>query len=74
MHREIESFKKEMEIEKIAGLMMIHYFMWPWCLKELSNYVDEIYLLLHYSPRFKGTWPKDFPKVKKYIEISKDME
>jgi len=74
LHKEIESFKKEMGIEKIAGIMMIHYFMWPWCLKELSNYVDEIYLLLHYSPRFKATWPKSFPKVKGCFEVTKDQE
>ena len=53
---------------------MIHYFMWPWCLKELSNYVDEIYLLLHYSPMFKKQWPKNYPKVKAYIEEVKDEE
>ena len=68
MYKEIEDFKKEMGIKKIAGLMMLHYFKWPWCLKEFSFYVDEIYLLLHYSPKFKEEWPKKYPKVTDYIE------
>lgn len=74
MYKEIEYFKKEVGIKKIVGLMMIHYFMWPWCLEELSNYVDEIYLLLHYSPKFKAEWPKTYPKVKDFIIEKVDKE
>ena len=58
----------------MAGLMMLHYFKWPWCLEELKNYVDEIYLLLHYSPQFKEEWPKKISKVKDFIEINIDTE
>jgi hypothetical protein len=74
MHKQIKEFKKAHNISKITGLMMVHYFKWPWCLEALSEYVDEIYLLLHYSPKFKGDWPKNMPKVKDITEVEYDKE
>lgn len=53
---------------------MLHYFKWPWCLEELMHYVDEIYLLLHYSPEFKSDWPKKNPKIKDVVEIEFEKE
>ena len=53
----IAAFKERHGIDKIVGLMMLHYFKWPWCLEDLTQYVDEIYLILHYSPEFKADWP-----------------
>ena len=70
MHNEIRKFKEKFKISKIAGLMMLHYFKWPWCLEDLAAYVDEIYLLLHYSPEYKANWPKSITAVKGYKEIS----
>jgi hypothetical protein len=74
MHERIRSFKEQHNIEKIAGLMMLHYFKWPWCLEDLADYVDEIYLLLHYTPEFRADWPKDGVKVVRYEEIRVDHE
>jgi len=74
MYKQIKEFKKAHNISKIAGLMMIHYFKWPWCLEALSDYVDEIYLLLHYTPEFKGDWPKKMPKVKDITEVEYNKE
>ena len=74
MHELIRTFKAQHGIDKIVGLMMLHYFKWPWCLKELAEYVDEIYLLLHYSPEFRAGWPKDGKKVAGFEEITIDHE
>jgi len=74
MHEYIRSFKAQHNIEKIVGLMMLHYFKWPWCLKDLADYVDEIHLLLHYSPEFRAVWPKEGEKVVGYEEITIDHE
>jgi hypothetical protein len=74
VHNLITDFKNDFSVNKIAGLMMLHYFKWPWCLEDLQNYVDEIYLLLHYSPQFQASWPKDIPGVKGYIEFKVDEE
>jgi hypothetical protein len=69
VHREIESFKEEHGIRKICGLMMLHYFKWPWCLEDLVEYVDEIYLLLHFSNQFRENWYRGIEKVKGVEEI-----
>ncbi|KPJ86665.1 MAG: hypothetical protein AMS17_11395 [Spirochaetes bacterium DG_61] len=74
MHTEIQAIKKELHIHKIVGLMMLHYFKWPWCLEDLSNYVDEIYLLIHQTPEFKGSWHTKVPKVMGTTEITLDHE
>ena len=74
MHEHIRSFKAQHNIEKIVGFMMLHYFKWPWCLEDLAEYVDEIYLLLHYSPEFRAEWPKKAKKVAGYEEITVDHE
>jgi len=74
MHDAVKEFKRDFNINNIVGLMMLHYFKWPWCLEDLANYDDEIYLLLHYSPEFKSEWPKKIPKVKNIIEININNE
>ena len=74
MHEQIHTFKKENNIKKMVGLMMLHYFKWPWCLQDLTHYVDELYLLLHYSPEFRADWPQKVKKVVRYEEISIDRE
>jgi hypothetical protein len=70
----MKEFKDEFHIKTIAGLMMLHTFKWPWCLDELNNYVDEIYLLLHYSQGVDVDWWKKNPKLKEYIEIRETDE
>ncbi len=70
----IQEFKKEFNITKIAGLMMLHYFKWPWCLEQLADYVDEIYLHLHFTPEFKEEWPLSCPKVKGFNIVEHDRE
>jgi hypothetical protein len=72
MHQAIRSFKQKHDIDKIAGLMMLHYFKWPWCLRDLSENVDELYLVLHYSEGPSPTWWKDVPKLKGCAEIQED--
>ena len=37
MYDQIQTFKKESSIKKIVGLMMIHYFKWPWYLEDLVH-------------------------------------
>jgi glutathione peroxidase-family protein len=74
LYRQIIDLKRKWNIDKIVGLMMLHYFKWPWCLEELTHYVDEIYLLLHYSPQFRAEWPKSVPKVKDFMEINVEVE
>jgi hypothetical protein len=74
MHAPIAEFKERFGIGKIAGCMMLHYFKWPWCLEELAGYVDEIYLLLHYSSGFEADWPKRVPRLKRVTEIHFEKE
>jgi hypothetical protein len=74
VHEHVTAFKEQNQINKIVGLMMLHYFKWPWCLGDLANYVDEIYLLLHYSPEYKEDWPKKVRKITEYTEITIDRE
>ncbi len=74
VHSRIEECKKKLGINKIAGLMMLHYFKWPWCLEELSSYVDDIFLLLHFSPDFRADWPRGADKVRAVQEIEMDSE
>jgi hypothetical protein len=74
MHEIIQRFKNEFGIQKIAGLMMLHYFKWPWCLEQLADYVDEIYLHLHYTPEFRQEWPMSCPKVKGYTIFEHEKE
>lgn len=72
MHPAIQEFKNKHGIRKISGLMMLHYFKWPWCLDELAQHVDEIHLLLHYAPGECFDWPGRNPKVRKIDEIRED--
>jgi hypothetical protein len=74
VHSEIEDIKKKLHINKIAGLMMLHYLKWPWCLEDLPNYVDEIYLHLHRAPEYTGDWYLKVPKVMKITEVSLGRE
>jgi hypothetical protein len=74
MYEIIQKFKEDHHIHNIAGLMMLHTFKWPWCLEELTNYVDGIYLLLHYSPGVKIDWWKNNSKLKNYVEIRETDE
>ena len=74
MHTDIEEVKRELHIRKIVGLMMLHYLKWPWCLEDLSNYVDEIHLLHHRAPEFDGDWYLKVPKVVRITEITLERE
>jgi hypothetical protein len=74
LHREILAFKEKFNVNKICGLMMLHYFKWPWCLSDLVEYVDEIYLLLHFSGEFRADWYKSVPNVKGAVEITFEKE
>jgi hypothetical protein len=74
LYKEIEEFKEKFNIKKICGLMMLHYFKWPWCLENLVEYVDEIYLLLHFSNEFSADWHKAIPKVKGVTEVTLEKE
>ncbi len=69
MNELISQFKEEYSINKIAGLMMLHYFKWPWCLEDFAHYVDEIHLLLHYSQDTDCDWAKESSKVKGCLEL-----
>ncbi len=76
MYDIVKDFKNEFKINTISGLMMLHYFKWPWCLEDLTNYVDDIYLLLHYSPGFRAEWPKHIPKIQNsmIVETNNDWD
>jgi hypothetical protein len=70
----IRVFKEKHNINRIVGLMMLHYFKWPWCFEDLANYVDEIHLLLHYSHGTGPDWVKHNPKVKGYLELRENKD
>jgi len=74
MYEIMKRFKDEFHIHKITGLMMLHNFKWPWCLEDLTNYVDDIYLLLHYSRGVNVDWWRNNPKLKDFIEIRETDE
>jgi hypothetical protein len=74
MFQSINAFKENRGIRKIAGLMMLHYFKWPWCLHDLSQYVDEIYLLLHYPEGAAPLWWKEVRGLKEFVEIRENEE
>lgn len=70
MHPALQDFKRKHGIGRIAGLMMLHYFKWPWCLEELAACADELYLLLHYSPgQQEEHWPGQVAGVARIEEI-----
>jgi hypothetical protein len=75
VHSAIRTFKEEHGIGKIAGLMMLHYFKWPWCLESLADYVDEIYIHLHATPSFpKVHWPLRVAKVSRCLVLEHERE
>lgn len=70
MHPDLLSFKQKHGVGTIAGLMMLHYFKWPWCLEELALYVDEIHLLLHFAPgQDEERWVRQVPGLVQVQEI-----